>query len=121
MTTTIALEGMEFYAYHGCYAEEHTIGARFIADVTLDADAEQAAQTDDLTQTIDYAAVYECVRQEMNSASHLLENVAWRIAQRLLARFVRAKAATVKVAKLSPPMGVGGQVRQSSVTVRVER
>ncbi len=31
----IALENMEFYAYHGCFSEEQIIGTHFIIDLLL--------------------------------------------------------------------------------------
>ena len=44
----IEIEGMEFYAYHGHYAEEQIVGNRFILDVTLITDCEKAAESDNL-------------------------------------------------------------------------
>ncbi len=46
--STIALEGMEFFAYHGCFEEEKIIGTRFIVDLYIDADTSEAEKTDDL-------------------------------------------------------------------------
>jgi hypothetical protein len=37
----ISVEGMEFFAYHGCFAEEQVIGTRFIVDFYFETDTSQ--------------------------------------------------------------------------------
>ena len=44
----IQLNGMEFYAYHGCYQEEQVIGNHFLVDITMDTDMEKVSNSDDL-------------------------------------------------------------------------
>ncbi|MDR0415181.1 MAG: dihydroneopterin aldolase [Prevotellaceae bacterium] len=112
---TISLEGMEFYARHGCFAEEQTIGSRFTVDVHMEVDVLRAAATDSMDDTVNYQAAYGVVQREMTVTSKLLEHVAGRIADSLLHCFEAITRVTVKVAKHNPPLG--GAVRQSSVTV----
>ncbi|HRB19555.1 MAG TPA: dihydroneopterin aldolase [Chitinophagales bacterium] len=50
----IGLEGMEFYAHHGVYAEERKIGGRYVVDVWVQTDASLAEKEDDLNGTINY-------------------------------------------------------------------
>jgi dihydroneopterin aldolase len=119
MTTAILLEGMEFYAHHGCFAEEQSVGTRFVVDVGMEADLEVAAETDSIGQTIDYSAVYQRVKEEMAKPSHLIENVALRIAKTIIEHHEKAQNVTVKVAKLNP--AVGGMVQKSSVTITLHR
>ena len=38
----ISLEGMDFFAYHGCFTEEQIIGTHFIVDLHLETDTSQA-------------------------------------------------------------------------------
>lgn len=47
----IQIEGMEFFAYHGCFKEERVIGTRFLVDIAIEADTEEAEVTDDLKKT----------------------------------------------------------------------
>jgi dihydroneopterin aldolase len=115
----IALEGMNFFAHHGCFAEEQSIGTHFVVDVSIEADILQAIEADDIQQTINYQSVYRQVEAEMAVVSHLIENVAYRIAKKILMQFLQAQNVTVKVAKLNPPLG--GQVKQSSATVVLHR
>ena len=58
----ILLEGMEFYAYHGVNEIEKTQGQRFIVDVELSANLARAAETDSLTDTINYSDVFRLVK-----------------------------------------------------------
>ena len=48
---------MEFYAYHGCFAEEQIIGTRFLVDLYLDTDTKKAELSDELKDTVNYQEV----------------------------------------------------------------
>ena len=50
----IAIEGMEFYAYHGCFEEEKIIGTGFMADLYFRVDTSEAEKTDNLKKTVNY-------------------------------------------------------------------
>ena len=115
MNDTISLEGMEFFAHHGCFAEERKVGRHFTVDVHLTTNLSRAAASDALTDTLDYQLVYSVVKAEMEQPSHLLEHVAGRIADALTQKIKQVAQITVKVAKLHPPLG--GQVRASSVCI----
>ena len=110
----IRLNGMEFYAYHGCYREEQLIGNHFLVDITMDTAMEEASKSDDLSDALNYAEVYELVKQEMAVRSHLLEHLSARILDSIFERFPQLERAEVCVAKLNPP--VGGQIRSVSVS-----
>jgi len=113
----ILIEGIKLYAYHGCLAEEAKIGANYIVDVTIETDFEQAATTDDLTQTIDYVTVYDIVKKEMAIRSKLIEHVGKRILNQLKADFKKSlQKAEVKITKLNPPMN--GNVERVSVILK---
>jgi 7,8-dihydroneopterin aldolase/epimerase/oxygenase len=101
----ILLENMEFYSFHGHYAEERKIGNRFLVSVNLDTDLQKPSETDHLEDALDYRSVYETVKEEMKVSSNLLEHVAGRIVDSLCAKFSSIKKVTVKVTKLNPPLG----------------
>ncbi|MDX5443432.1 MAG: dihydroneopterin aldolase, partial [Hymenobacteraceae bacterium] len=44
----IALEGMEFFAFHGFYDEEQKIGNKYGVDLYIKTDLHAAAESDDL-------------------------------------------------------------------------
>ena len=58
------MEGMRFYAYHGCFEEERRVGTRFELSCELEYDASAAEETDDLSKAIDYQQVYAIIKQE---------------------------------------------------------
>ena len=113
----IRLNGMEFYAYHGCLLDEQMTGNNFLVDITMDYDMEKASNSDDLHDALDYAIVYELVKKEMLIRSHLLEHLTRRILDRLFEYFPQLNNAEVCVTKLNPP--IGGQMQ--SVTVSQKR
>lgn len=116
--SVISLQGMEFYAYHGCFDAEQVIGTRFTVDLMLETDVQQASQTDNLLQTVNYLTVYQMVKGEMAQKSHLLEHVARRILTKLMQQFPTVNYAEVKVAKMNPPLG--GKLTSVSITMTTE-
>ena len=110
---TIALEGMEFHAYHGCFAEEQMTGNTFFVDIYFDTDTSNAEASDDLTDTINYAEIYEIIKAEMHIKSKLLEHVGKRIIDAIKTRFPEVESIELKVSKMNPP--IGGKVDNVSV------
>jgi len=111
----IEIEGMEFYSYHGHFAEEQVVGNRFIVDLALITNCTKAVKSDDLTDALNYQSVYLVVKEEMQIKSHLLEHVAGRILSRLYKEYNTIEKAKVKISKMNPPMG--GQIEKVSVTI----
>ncbi len=111
----IEIEGMEFYAYHGHFAEEQIVGNRFMVDLSLFTDCTMAATSDELIDALNYQSVYLIVKEEMHIKSHLLEHVAERILKRLYADFEKIEKVKVKISKLNPPLG--GLIEKVSVTL----
>lgn len=111
----IEIEGMRFYAYHGHFEAERIVGNEFQVDVSLETNCIPASVSDDLNDALNYQAVYDLVKNEMQISSHLLENVAKRILDSLFSEFPSLKKARVKVSKLNPPMG--GQIKKVSITL----
>lgn len=56
---TILLKGLVFHGYHGVLEEERRLGQKFVVDIEASADLARAGQTDDLADTVNYAAVYQ--------------------------------------------------------------
>lgn len=115
----IAINGMSFYAHHGCFEQEQTIGTHFRADLTFTTDTTLAEQTDCIDHTVSYLDVYQVVSREMNRPSHLLEHLARRICDAVLAEFPAVESVAVKVYKLAPPLG--GQMDSVGVELAARR
>lgn len=116
MTNTINIEGIKLYAFHGCLEEEAKIGGNYIVDVYMVTDFSDAAKSDDLTQTIDYCAIYEICKKEMAIRSKLIEQVCDRIFTSIRHQFKTISHLHVKVTKLLPPMN--GDVEKVSVEMK---
>lgn len=101
----IHLKGLKLYAFHGVLPQENRVGAEYTVNLRLKTDFSRAAQTDSLEGTVNYAEVFEAVKQEMQISSQLLEHVAYRIANRLLHDFPAIEEVDVELYKQNPPMG----------------
>ena len=116
-TDRIVLSGMEFYAYHGVYAEEGRLGARFSVDVELRLPLSAA---DSIRATVDYGRVYELVQVAVTgSRFKLIEALAATICERLLQAEELVEAVTVRVHKPNAPLP--GIVRDVFVEVARSR
>ncbi|NOR87221.1 MAG: dihydroneopterin aldolase [Bacteroidales bacterium] len=115
----IAVEGMEFYSYHGCFKEEKEIGTHFIVDFYFSNDTNRAEITDDLKETISYLDVYQLIKKEMAVSSDLLEHVARRILKVTFASFDSMEWAKVKIQKMNPPLG--GKMKSVSFSLEEKR
>ena len=116
----IELRKLNFFAYHGVLPEERKQGNTFVVDLSLEADLSRAVYTDELSHTINYAAVYEVVKREMDIPSLLLEHVCGRIARTLLDEFVDLQRVSVCVVKKNPPIEGAGAC-ESAVRLVVVR
>jgi 7,8-dihydroneopterin aldolase/epimerase/oxygenase len=98
----IGIEGISIRAVHGVYKAEHTAGNDFLVDVYLTCAIAKAATTDSLSDTIDYAAIYKIVLDEMAGKVHLLETLVQKIGQKLLDYNPDIQRVKLKITKLSP-------------------
>ncbi|MBL7871025.1 MAG: dihydroneopterin aldolase [Cyclobacteriaceae bacterium] len=119
MTGKVALEGLEFHAYHGVYPHERSSGNKFEVDVQVETEFLDSAFHDDLTGTINYEDLYAIVKTEMAKPSKLLETVGHAIAQQTLVTFHEAIRVEVRISKFNPP--IGGVCKRAVVTVNQGR
>ena len=105
LNSYIDLKRLRFYAYHGVSPQENCVGNEYTINLRLKTDITQAAQTDDVNDTVNYAEVYETIRQEMNTPSKLLEHLCARIVQALFTRFSAIEEIDIELSKRNPPMG----------------
>lgn len=100
----ICLKGLRFHGYHGVMEQERKVGNDYIVDVKMLYDVTKAMKTDNVEDTLNYAIAYDIVKQEMEIPSHLLENVAYRIANKLGETFPHIVSIEIRVTKTNPPM-----------------
>ena len=105
----IHLKDLRFYAFHGVLPQEKSVGAYFILNICVKVDVERAALTDELSDTVSYADIYQIAKEEMQVTSKLLEHVAGRICKRLYQEFSSAEAVDITMEKENAPIGTGAQ------------
>ena len=95
--------------------EEGQIGSDYLVNLSVRANLDKAAKTDELSDTVDYVLLQKIVKDEMAIRSKLLEHVGRRIVDRILTTVDLVNFVKVTVAKVNPP--IGGDVAEVSVTL----
>ena len=101
----IALEGMEFFAFHGFYDEEQKIGNKYGVDLYVETDLHKAAASDELQQTVNYETLYQIVLTQMKEPARLLEHIGHRIIEKVMEEFGMVQRVKVNIYKFNPPLG----------------
>jgi dihydroneopterin aldolase len=118
MSDLISLIGIQGFGYHGVFPDERSNGQTFIIDAFLEIDLRKAGESDDLTATVNYADVAELILEEITGLPvSLLEALATRITNNILAKFPLVSGVKVVVHKPQAPIAVGFQ----DVSVTIER
>ncbi len=119
MIGRVALEGLEFHAFHGVYPHERESGNWFEVDIAVETDFSLAAATDELVGTVNYETLFKVVKTEMEEPSKLLETVAEKIATDVLEIFPNVIFVELKISKVNPP--IGGKCRKATVSLGKRR
>ncbi len=105
VNSIVKLDRAKFYARHGVLPQEQDVGAYFFVTLEVTTDISAAIYTDDLSGTVSYADLYDCVKKEMAIPSKLIEHVAGRILNRLYSQFPSISHIKLILTKENPPMG----------------
>lgn len=101
----ILLSNMCFYGYHGVLPEEKTLGQKFYVDVELQLPLEKAGQTDDLDETVNYAAVYDAIRDIVTKERfNLLEALGERLCYEIFRRHPLVRKIKLRIRKPNAPI-----------------
>ena len=102
----IIIKDLEVYAFHGVHSEEKKLGQMFIVSVDIFTDLKQAAQTDDLLNTIHYGYVCKDIERVMSSFDYnLIETVAYKIIETLMEKYPTINSIKASVKKPWAPLG----------------
>lgn len=115
--STICLNNIEIYAYHGVFEVEQKVGQWYIVNLEIDVDFSEAAMNDDLNGTVDYSKLNDIIREEMAVKSKLIEHVANRMATKILDEFPDIESGTLSIAKQNPP--VQGEMESFEVVIEL--
>jgi dihydroneopterin aldolase len=102
-TFTIQLHQLRFSAPHGFYNEEAAVGNEFEVNISLSVDAPRQ-KVMSLDETINYADVYQIVKNIFALRTALLETLTMEIAESLKKHFPFLQKASVQIIKLHPPI-----------------
>jgi len=103
MKTTVRLEGLKFYAYHGFYSEEQKIGNQFEINAAVDLKSFDSFD-DNIEDTVNYEDIYKIISAEMETTQKLIETVAYNIIERLK-ELENITGAQISIAKKNPKIG----------------
>jgi dihydroneopterin aldolase len=105
--SSIELSGFKFFAHHGCFDFEREQGNDFEVDLVVNLSSiEESAKSDSLEHTLNYAILYNIIREEMEKPRNLLESVAYSIAERV-SKCEKVDSGVVKISKYNPPFDYG--------------
>ena len=120
MTDRIEIRDLRVTGVHGVLPEERERAQPFSLDIVAWVDMDAAQQSDDLADTVDYAALAQAAADVVGGRSYrLLEALAGRLASALLIVDPRLDAVEVTVRKLRPPLAL--DVGSTGVRVRRSR
>ncbi len=117
--STITLENMEFYAYHGCLEHEKTLGNTFLVTLSIQLNTSKAEKSDNLNDTLNYKEVYDTVSQIMKKRVDLIEHLANNIVTSVINRFAEIEEVSILLSKTNPP--VGGKMEKVTISFNRKR
>jgi len=104
MENKLILKGMRLYGFHGVEQAERTIGTYFNIDVEITTNFLKAMADDNISGTVNYADIYETIRQQMKEPAKLMEFVARRIVQALFEEYPLIEHVRLRILKENPPI-----------------
>ena len=119
MTDRITLTGLRVYGHHGVLEHERRDGQDFLIDLVVWLDLDRAADTDELSDTLDYGELARRVAEIVGGEPcDLIEAVAGRVVDAVMTDS-RLHAAEVTIHKPSAPIPL--DFADVAVTVRRSR
>lgn len=100
---TIELKQLRFFAFHGLYPEEKKSGNEFEISIAVTRSNKSVVITE-LSETLNYADLYELVKKEMKKPRALLETLAMELVQLIHLSFEGVKKVDIEVYKLHLPI-----------------
>ena len=105
MRGIIDIKGLVLFAKHGVREEEATLGQRFVLDIMLEIDVNDAVKSDRLDSTVDYGEAVAVAEAAFRAKRfYLIEAAAAHVAGVLLAHFSKVKLVRITVRKPSAPV-----------------
>jgi dihydroneopterin aldolase len=103
-TTSIVINDLRIYAYHGVGEQEQRVGNNFSLTIRVGYDATRAMESDDIADAVSYADIVEIAKRVMATPSRLLEHVAKRLADDILEQYSTVTSLSIEILKITPPI-----------------
>ena len=117
---TITLKNCAFFARHGVFNEEETLGQRFFVDAVLVVEGGTSLDEDEIEGTVDYGTAFKVIEQIVTGKRRfLIEALALEVARAICAEFEMVVKADVTIRKPNAP--VQGVLDHVEVTVSHSR
>lgn len=100
----LEINKIEIFAPIGVYEHEKKDKNRFLVSVEIEADFSKSMYSDRLEDTLDYQKIYDIVHAEMQLPADLIENVCYRISEKLIKIDFSISKLKVRIDKCLPPM-----------------
>lgn len=101
----VRIHNMMFYGFHGVYEYEREQGQKFYVDVEVETNDDKMAETDDIKDGVDPAAIYDIVKDVTeNKRFQLLGSLSAHIGDKLLKKYSHFKTVTTRIRKPSVPI-----------------
>lgn len=101
----IRLKNCAFFARHGLFNEEETLGQRFFVDAELLVDGTDALENDDFEKVVDYGAAFQVIEKIISGKRRfLIEALALDVAKDICTTFPIVKSVTITIRKPSAPV-----------------
>ena len=105
--TTIKINNAKFFAYHGDLEHEKVFGNQFEVDIEMICDLSGLEDSDKLSKTVNYLAVYNLVKEIFNREKfNLVETANNKVCEAILENFVLVQKVIVKIRKPNAPLGI---------------
>lgn len=104
MVDRVFVQGLVLHGFHGVHAEESRLGQKFLLDIDCQVDIDDAVAGDDYAQAVCYGGLCDLAADISAQPCKLIETLAARIADAILARYPTVSQVAVTVHKPSAPI-----------------
>jgi dihydroneopterin aldolase len=107
---TVHLTDLRFFAHHGLYDGEATLGSEFDVHLLVKYE-EKKIKFDNLKNVINYEELYHIVKKRMAMPTPLMEELAESIIRKIRHEYSFVKEVSISIFKIQPPIeGFRGKV-----------
>lgn len=107
MSDQIKVTGIRAFGFHGVLAHEAVEGQEFIVDLEVTLDLRAASESDELTQTINYAELAQIAHDiVVGERVQLIERLAGKIAEQISSTYPQISSVSVTIHKPHAPIAL---------------